>query len=440
MIGRDRYTAVAIVLHWAIAVALLGLILLGWWMGDALEDRDTQAQAIAAFQLHKSLGLTVLILSLARLAWRVLNPPPPLPEAMKPWERQIAKATHIAFYALIIGLPLTGWLYVSTAWSVHDERPLEVPTVFFGLFEVPHLFGLSDLPDGVRAATAGILEFTHSKLAWVVIVLTALHIGAALKHQFIDKDNLLARMVPGLSGARAEPGRMAALGAGFFAIAVAATASIWAFAQQPASAPAPPVVASEQAITPAEEAATVESTEPADVEAPAPASGAPASWRVNQGASSIIFTGSHAGVPFEGRFSRWRADIRFDPGALDRSYAIVTIETASASDGVPVHDNALPGREWFDVANHPTATFRTTSIRARGDGAYEARGTLTIKGREIDTRLPFTLRIVGDRAIMEGTASVEREEADLGQSSDPDGEYVSREIGIRVRVEATRVP
>ena len=83
----QRYTAVAIVLHWAIALAIFGMIALGWWMGDALEDSATQAQAIAAFQLHKSIGLSVLVLSLARLGWRLINPPPPLPAGMKAWER-----------------------------------------------------------------------------------------------------------------------------------------------------------------------------------------------------------------------------------------------------------------------------------------------------------------------------------------------------------------
>jgi cytochrome b561 len=435
--SAKRYTAVAIVLHWAIAIAIFGLIALGWWMGDALESPDTQAQAIAAFQLHKSLGLTVLTLSVLRLAWRLINPAPPPPEGMKAWERLVATATHAAFYLLIIAMPLSGWLFVSAGWSVHDQRPLEVPTVYFGMFEVPHLLGLSALPDGIRATAAAILEFGHSKLAWVAIVLTILHVGAALKHQFADKDGVLGRMVPGAPDgvdAPAPIARTAALAAGFIAIAIAAGASVWAFSNPPAGAPAAVVHThsdDEAASPPDAEQARDAVAVPADPDAPPV-------WRVNSAASSIVFTGAHAGVPFEGRFSRWHADIRFDPGNLDQSKAVVTVETASAADGVPVHDSTLPRAEWFDVEDHPTADFSTTSFRASGNGVYEARGTLSIKGRAIETRLPFTLRIEGNRAVMDGTAQISRADANLGMRSDPEAEYVSAEIGVRVHVEAVR--
>ena len=119
---------------------------------------------------------------------------------------------------------------------------------------------------------------------------------------------------------------------------------------------------------------------------------------------------------------------------------VVTINTASASDGVPLHDQTLPGAEWFDAANHPTATFRTSSIRSRGGNAYEARGTLTIKGRPIEVRLPFTLTLSGDRATMDGALSIDRGDANLGMASDPDAEFVSHEIAVRVHVEAQRAP
>jgi cytochrome b561 len=450
----QRYTAIAIVLHWAIAIAIAGMISLGWWMHEALEQPATQAQAIAAYQLHKSIGLTILALSLARLGWRLANRPPPLPSNMKPWERLAATATHWGFYALIIVMPLTGWLYVSTGWSAHDNRPLEVPTLYFGLFQVPHLFGLSQLAETTRALLANVIGFTHSKLAWGAIGLTVLHVGAALKHHFADKDDVLTRMVPGLrplGGAiagSAARGRGLALVAGFAAILLAASAALWAFTHPPTGAAAPPANAihshEDEALESADDSsAAIEAHDDADGEtvhehAVTPSSGAPAAWRVERGASAITFTGVHAGVPFEGRFATWSADIRFDPDNLAASSARVTIATGSASDGIALHDQSLPQTEWFDAANHPNATFQTTSIRARGDGAYEARGVLTIKGRAIDANLPFTLRIAGDRATMDGSARVSRREADLGMGSDPDAEYVSAEIGVRVHVEARR--
>ncbi len=447
--NTKRYTVVAIVLHWAIALAIAGMIPLGRWMGDALEVQSTQAQAIAAFQLHKSVGLTVLVLSLARLGWRLANPPPPLPAAMKAWERLAANATHWAFYFVIIIMPLTGWLYVSTGWSAHDDRPLEVPTLYFGLFQVPHLFGLAQLAQDTRAGLAEAFLFSHSKLAWGAIGLAVLHVGAALKHHFADKDDVLTRMVPGLkplggasSAARAPRGRAPALIAGFAAILIAAASALWIFANPPTGASAPPAEVLHTHDDEGSEPGEVESehNEQAtdDELATPPAAGAPPSWRVERGASSILFTGNHAGIPFEGRFSSWRADIRFDPANLAESSANVTIETASAADGVTLHDQTLPGAEWFNSARHPSASFRTTAFHAHGNGAYEGHGVLTIKGRAIETELPFTLRIEGDRAIMDGTARVSRRAADLGMASDPDAEYVSADIGVRVHVEARR--
>ena len=229
---------------------------------------------------------------------------------------------------------------------------------------------------------------------------------------------------------------------------LAASAALWAFTYPPTGAAAPPANAihshEDETLESADDSsAAIEAHDHADGEtvhehAVTPSPGTPAAWRVERGASAITFTGVHAGVPFEGRFATWSADIRFDPDNLAASSARVTIATGSASDGIALHDQSLPQTEWFDAANHPNATFQTTSIRARGDGAYEARGVLTIKGRAIDANLPFTLRIAGDRATMDGSAGVSRREANLGMGSDPDAEYVSAEIAVRVHVEARR--
>jgi len=448
--ASQRYTAVAIVLHWAIAIAILGMIPLGWWMGDSLDDPETQAQAIAAFQLHKSIGLTILLLSLTRLGWRLTHKPPPLPAQMPAWEAFAAKTTHWAFYFIIIVMPLTGWLYASTGWSAPDDRALNVPTLYFGLFQVPHLLGLAELPDHARASAADALGFVHSKLAWGAIVLLVLHVGAALKHHFLDKDEVLTHMVPGLKPPNGEappasPGRAPALIAGFAAILIAAASALYVFANPPSgSAEVEPPSNSNGVDTglgspPGPEASIPEEEAEATTPTPAPvANAAPPSWRIDQGASSIRFSGTHAGVNFNGAFARWSADIRFDPNNLDDSTATVTIQTGSAADGIPLHDQSMPEAEWFDVANHPTATFRTTRIRERGQGGYEAHGTLTLKGRGLDIGLPFTLRIDGNRAVMDGNVEIDRRDADLGMESDPDAEYVSREIGVRVHVEATR--
>lgn len=442
-----RYTAVAIVLHWAIAFAIALMIPLGWWMHENAEAGRITEGVFRAFQLHKSIGLTILALSLIRLGWRLLHPPPPMPAHMPGWERLAARASHWMFYALMVGLPLTGWLYVSAGWSIHDDEPVAVATRYFGLFNVPPLFGLSAAGAGLREEVAEAAFTAHALMAWSAVGLLALHVVAALKHHVFDRDEVLAHMVPGLRAPfetrprPREPLRLAALGFGFAAIAIAMSAALYAVANlnrvETAQAPPPSrVEIVEPGASPAPEAVAAPGA--AAPEAP-PAQ--PATWRVDPRASSIRFAFDYddqAGAPtrFEGRFRRWRADIRFDPANLAQSYAAVTIETASASDGVELHDDALPTEPWFDSANYPHASFRTTEIRRDGDG-YRARGRLTIKGRAREVDLPFTLIVSGDVATMAARTSIDRRDFDIGERSDAD-DFISRDIELDIRVEAVR--
>jgi cytochrome b561/polyisoprenoid-binding protein YceI len=444
-VTAQRYTAVAIVLHWAIAFAIAFMIPLGFWMYIQAENRVATEDVFRAFQLHKSIGLTVLALSLVRLGWRLANPPPPLPDHMPAWERFVAKATHWAFYALTIGLPLSGWLYVSAGWSIHENEPLPVPTHYFGLFTVPHLFDLQSASVDVREGAAEAAFTAHWVMAYTMIGLAALHTLAALKHHIFDRDLVLAHMVPGLrapfetEAPPKNPGRLAVLGFGLSLSAVALAAALFALFGSGGGAPAPQQQSTIEIAEPGAPApATTPSAEPNAI-APAPDGAAPA-WRVNAASSSIGFAfslddGSGASR-VQGRFTRWRADIRFDPANLDRSSALVTIETASATTGVSAQDSALPTAPWFDAASHPTATFRASEFRRRGQG-YEARGTLTIKGRDRNVGLPFTLIIDGDTAVMNGTITIDRRDFDIGEDTEAD-EMVSRDVEVTVRVEATR--
>lgn len=447
-VSAQRYTAVAIVLHWAIAAAILFLIPLGFWMHGRAEDGDVSAEVFRAYQLHKSIGLTVLWLSLVRLGWRLLNPPPPLPEHMPGWERFIAKAAHWAFYGLMIGLPLSGWLYVSTGWSIHDEAPLPVATHYFGLFQVPALFGLNQAAIEVREAAAGSAFTAHYLLAYAAIGLTVLHVLAALKHHLFDKDDVLAHMVPGLRAPFKKepppknPARLAVLGIGLAIILVGLSAASFALLSGGSAATSPQANASfevvEDQTAPAAPVTTVEAPV-----APPVAAGQASAWRVDAARSSIGFAfamddGSGNSSRIEGSFARWHADIRFDPANLENSAVAVTIETGSASDGVASHDTYMRDAAWFDADAHPTATFRATDFRRRGDG-YEARGALTIKDRERNVTLPFTLIIDDNTAVMNGTVAIDREDFDLGKDAEG-SDMISRNVDVTIRVQATRAP
>ena len=192
---RDRYTALAIVFHWTIALLVLGMIASGWWMTGAIRDPARQAFAYDVYQWHKAFGLMVLVVTLARLAWRIGHPAPPLPAHMNAVERFGAHAVHVALYALTLAVPMLGWAMVSAS-------PLGIPTVPFGLFEVPHL------PVVPAGADQGQIEHSfklgHEVLAYSALALVALHVAAALKHQFVDRDGLLGRMIPFLGAPRAS--------------------------------------------------------------------------------------------------------------------------------------------------------------------------------------------------------------------------------------------
>jgi cytochrome b561 len=186
-----RYTAVAITLHWILAALLVGMVFFGWYMEDlrhGFADGTVPLEDVQqAYNLHKTTGMLVLILSLARLAWRLTHKTPGMPEGMKAWEKLVAKATHAAFYVLMIGMPIMGWISASAS---------ELPSFLFNNPDLP----LPRLPvpqsEGLHETSGSI----HGAGGWPILILFALHALAALKHQFVDRDGLLARMIPILKG------------------------------------------------------------------------------------------------------------------------------------------------------------------------------------------------------------------------------------------------
>ncbi len=183
----DRYTLVAIALHWLIAFLIIGQLAGGLFM-VGLPDAQASLK-FQLFQTHKSFGITILLLSIVRLGWRLTHKAPGLPIGMADWARIAARLTHVGFYVLIIATPLAGWALVSA--SPYAES---VQTFLFGLILWPHLPFFAGVED--RAGVTEAMEKLHALLAFAMIGLLALHIGAALKHHFVDRDGVLARMLP----------------------------------------------------------------------------------------------------------------------------------------------------------------------------------------------------------------------------------------------------
>lgn len=184
--SSSRYGAVAMTLHWLMAAMILFMLGLGLFM-TSLDEANPLTFPL--FQLHKSIGLTILMLVIARLAWRLANPVPALPPVMAKGERILARLVHAVLYVLMIAIPLMGWAAVSAA-------ALAVPTVWFGLFEWPHLWFLADLPRARKQVIDGQLATFHSLLALPLLVFVSLHTAAALRHHFKNRDDVLKRMLP----------------------------------------------------------------------------------------------------------------------------------------------------------------------------------------------------------------------------------------------------
>lgn len=185
--ARIRYSNAAIALHWLIAIAVLTNIALGLYMADLPNSDPAKFQII---QFHKSVGLTVLVLSLIRVAWRLVNPVPPLPADMNPLLKRLARLTQFLLYVLIVAIPFSGWLMVSAS-------PLGLPTSYFGLFQWPHIWFLAEMTRAGKKAIVGVFVETHEFLAWSAIVLVALHVTGALYHHLIRRDGVLKSMLPG---------------------------------------------------------------------------------------------------------------------------------------------------------------------------------------------------------------------------------------------------
>jgi len=183
---HSRYNVGAIVFHWLIAALILGNIGLAWWFNTLHGDAK-----VPPVQLHKSIGITVLILSLLRFGWRLVVRRPPLPEEMRGWEKLLAQAVHVGFYVIMLGMPLTGWAFSSASPLIKVY-----PITLFNVVPWPTLTPLANLPHDQMKQAHALFLGAHAWLAKAAYVLVALHIAGALKHQFISNDDVVARMIP----------------------------------------------------------------------------------------------------------------------------------------------------------------------------------------------------------------------------------------------------
>jgi cytochrome b561 len=171
-----RYTRTAIGLHWAVALLIFAAFPVGLYMVEL----PLSPTKLKIYSYHKWVGVTIFLLALARLLWRATHPAPPMPESVPRWQQALAGATHILLYLLILAIPLTGWLMSSA---------LGFQTVYLGVLPLPDLLEKDKL-------LGEQLKFLHMFLNYTLAALVLMHVGAALKHHLIDRDDILTRMLP----------------------------------------------------------------------------------------------------------------------------------------------------------------------------------------------------------------------------------------------------
>lgn len=364
---KTRYPAPLVLLHWLVAILIVGMLGSGLLVGSELLPKLQEFQLI---QWHKAFGVGVLLLVGLRVAvrgWAMLaGKIPPLPATFKPWEVKAAHLGHLGLYAAMVLLPLSGWVMVSSS-------PYGLPTLLWGSVAWPHLPGLAGLTWVNELA-----KESHELLAYGMLVLLALHVGAVIKHWYHDKLNLLPRVWFG-------------------------------------------VVALLVLLVPTAQAVP---------------------YQLDLTKSRITFKGTHAGAQFTGQFGQWAAVIDWNSEDPTQSTLQATFQTASAKTGNPTYDGTLPTADWFNVATFPTASFTSTGItKGAKTNTYTANGNLTLRGVTQPAQITFTLVPVPGRtdgALRAlGALQVDRLAFGMGAQSDPSAEWVSRQILIQLDVTGT---
>jgi cytochrome b561 len=183
----QRYTRLAIALHWLIAV-LIGANLILIWSINSVPDSYVRPM----INTHKSIGITVLGLAVLRLLWRLTHAAPPLPTRYQLWEQRLSHWAHVGLYILIFAMPLSGWMHDS-AWKAAASHPMYL----FGTVPWPRIGWIENLDPVTKESLHGAFGLAHALLARVLYVFVVVHILGALKHQFIDRERELQRMLPG---------------------------------------------------------------------------------------------------------------------------------------------------------------------------------------------------------------------------------------------------
>lgn len=400
---RRSYGAVSKTFHWLTALLILAALLLGWIASDlahAVTDpaqgaTDSEvARAALLFSLHKTVGVAVFFVALARIGWALAQTRPGLLNADNRAEATAAELAHWLLYGALVLVPLSGWVHHAATTGF---APILWP------------FGQS-LPFVSQSTAVAQVSGTVHYVAMLVLLGALLaHVAGAFKHFLVDRDFTLQRMLPGFGAGPQPPlARHAALPPVLAGLVWAGALGIGAWTGQvPAGDPPPRTAALEQVAS---------------------------DWQVQQGTLEI--TVQQMGEPVTGRFADWTAAIEFTPrdtpgpaGSVEVQVAIPSLTLGS------VTDQAM-GPDFFDAEQFPRAVFDAEIVKT--EAGYVARGPLRLKGAEVAIALPFTLEMDGDIARMEGALTLDRLDFGIGANMADEGS-LAHAVAVSVQLTARRV-
>lgn len=394
----DHYGFVSKAFHWLTALLIIALIPLGVIANELpYETSDQLARKAWLFSLHKTLGVAVFFVALARIGWSLSQTKPGLMHPDRKVESLAAETVHWLLYGSLVLVPLSGWIHHAAAtgfapiwWPFGQNLPLVAKS------------------ESVAALFAG----AHWVLTKVLAASIVLHVAGALKHHIIDKDATLRRMwfgksdVPRTTGGH-KNGTPIIVALALWAVALTGGAALGVYAPH---------------------GETIEASALEEVQT---------DWQVQDGTLSITIV--QLGSEVTGAFTDWTASIAFDetvPNETEGRVAgnvDVTVAIGSLTLG-SVTDQAM-GPDYFHVTDFPTARFLADIVPVV-DG-YEAQGTLTIRGQSVPTDLPFSLALDGDTASMAGRLTLNRIDFGIGTNM-ADESSLKFEVGVDVSLKATR--
>lgn len=393
--NSDRsYGGVAKTFHWLTALLIFAVVPVGIVANDmSFETSEQLARKVLLFSVHKTLGVTIFFVALARIVWAMRQPKPGLLNANRPLEATLAETVHWLLYGSLVLVPLTGWLhhaattgYAPIWWPFGQSLPF-----------VPKDDAVADLFAGL-----------HQVLIVVLVGSILFHVAGALKHHVVDKDNTLRRMLPYSPAMQSPPALHRSV------VPVVAAVVIWGAALG--------IGATLGAFE--DNRAAWSAAELEDVQS---------QWVVQDGAINISV--SQFGSTVTGRFADWNATITFDDAEPGKPAGTVdvTISTGSLTLG-SVTAQAL-GPDYFDTVSFPTARY-VADILAIPDG-YLAEGTLTIKDHPVSITLNFDLSVTDGIADMSGTVLLDRRDFGIGDNM-PDETSLGFAVRVNVALTASK--